>query len=81
MHVPDLRCSSAAGGDAKARPYAAVLVTLSKQEHIEWVRAANYWKTEHRRAAERALSVEAVFAFGRGGRSRVGRRAAQLSQL
>jgi len=40
-----------------ATPYAAVLVTLSKQEHIELVWAANYWKIEHRRAAERALSI------------------------
>ena len=62
MDVPDLRGSSAAGGEAKSTPYAEVLVTLSKQEHIELVWAANYWKMEHRRAAERALSIEAVYA-------------------
>jgi hypothetical protein len=61
MDVPDLRYSSAAGGEGKATPYAEVLVTLSKQEHIELVCAANYWKMEHRRAAERALSVAAVY--------------------
>jgi hypothetical protein len=61
MEVPDVRCSSAAGGDAKATPYAAVWVTLSKQEHIALVWAANYWKIEHRRAAERALSIAAVY--------------------
>ena len=61
MDVPDVRRSSTAGDKAKATPYAAVLVTLSKQEHIELVWAANYWKIEHRRAAERALSVEAGY--------------------
>jgi len=61
MEVPDLRWSSAAGGEAKSTPYAEVVVTLSKQEHIALVWAANYWKIEHRRAAERALSVEAVY--------------------
>jgi transposase len=62
MDVPDLRYSSAAGGEARATPYAEVLVTLSKQEHIALVWAANYWKIEHRRAAERALSIEAGYA-------------------
>jgi len=61
MDVPGVRCSSAAGGEARATPYGAVLVTLSKQEHIELVWAANYWKVEHRRAAERALSVVAGY--------------------
>ena len=61
MDVPDTRCSSRAGGEAKATPYAAVLVTLSKHEHIELVWAASYWKMEHRRAAERALSVVAGY--------------------
>jgi hypothetical protein len=62
MDVPDLRYSSTAGGEARATPYAEVLVTLSKQEHIALVCAANYWKIEHRRAAERALSIEAGYA-------------------
>ena len=61
MDVPDVRCSSAAGGEAKATLYAAVLVTLSKQEHIALVWAASYWKVEHRRAAERALSMAAGY--------------------
>ena len=61
MEVAELRCSSTAGGEAKSRPYADVLVTLSKQEHIALVCAANYWKMEHRRAAERALSIESVY--------------------
>jgi len=62
MDVPDLLvCSSTPGGEAKSRPYADVFVTLSKQEHIELVWAANYWKTEHRRAAERALGIEALY--------------------
>lgn len=61
MDVPELAYSSTAGGGAKTRPYAEVFVTLSKQEHVALVCAANYWKMEHRRAAERALSVEAVY--------------------
>jgi len=61
MDVPDVRRTSTAGDKGRATPYAAVLVTLSKQEHIELVWAANYWKVEHRRAAERALSVEAGY--------------------
>jgi transposase len=62
MDVAEVRCSSAGGGEAKATPYAAVLVTLSKQEHVALVCAANYWKIEHRRAAERALRIEAEYA-------------------
>jgi transposase len=61
MDVPDLRCWSAAGGEAESTPYAEVWVTLSKQEHIALVCAANYWKMEHRRAAERGLRIEAVY--------------------
>ena len=54
-------CSSTACGEAKSRPFADVFVTLSKQEHIELVWAAKYWKMEHGRAAERALSLEALY--------------------
>ena len=62
MDGPELLvCSSTPGGEAKSRPYAEVFVTLSKQEHIELVWAAKYWKMEHGRAAERALSVEALY--------------------
>ena len=62
MDVPDLLvCSSTPGGEARSRPYADAVITLSRQEHIELVWAANYWKSEHRRAAERALSIEAVY--------------------
>ena len=62
MDVPDLLvCSSTPGGEAKSRPYADVFVTLSKQEHIELVWAAKYWKMEHGRAAERALGIEALY--------------------
>jgi transposase len=61
MEVPDVRRSSTVGDKARATPYAAVWVTLSKQEHIELVWAASYWKIEHRRAAERALGVVAGY--------------------
>ena len=60
MDLPELACSSTGGGEAKAIPYADVFVALSKQEHMGLVCAANYWKMEHRRAAERALSIEAL---------------------
>ncbi|MBK6972827.1 MAG: hypothetical protein IPH26_07665 [Sterolibacteriaceae bacterium] len=49
-----LPCSSAARGEAKSTPFGDVFVTLSKQEHIELVWAAKYWKMEHGRAAARA---------------------------
>jgi len=61
MDVPDLRDSSATDGEAKATPFSEVSVTLSKQEHIALVCAANYWKVEHRRAAERTLTREAGY--------------------
>jgi transposase len=61
MDVPDRRCSSAGGGEGKSTPYGEVLVTLSKQEHIALVCAANYWKVEHRRAAARAARIEAGY--------------------
>ncbi len=61
MEVLELLCSSTASVGAKSGPYADVFVTLSKQEHIALVCAANYWKLEHRRAAERALSIEAGY--------------------
>jgi transposase len=61
VDVSDLRITGTVGGEAKATLYAKVLVTLSKQEHIELVWAANYWKVEHRRAAERTQSREAGY--------------------
>ena len=47
--------TSAASSDARAVPFATVYVTLTKQEHIELVMQANGWRTQHRRAVERAL--------------------------
>ena len=38
-----------------------MLVRLTKQEHIQLLWEANYWKAEHRQAAERALRVEAAY--------------------
>ncbi len=61
MDVTDGRRSSAGGGEAEATPYAQVSVTLSKQAHIALVCAANYWQTEHRRAAERARQIAAGY--------------------
>ena len=53
--------SSAAGGGTKPRLYAEMWVLLTKQEHMELVRAASYWKMEHGRAAERAVRIEARY--------------------
>jgi transposase len=39
---------------AQLVPFAAVYVTLTKQAHIELVMEANSWKSQHRRAVERA---------------------------
>ena len=47
--------TSAAGGGTKPRLYAEMWVLLTKQEHMELVRAASYWKMEHGRSAERAV--------------------------
>jgi transposase len=60
MDGPDRRFLTTSGEQAKSTPYGEVFVTLSKQEHIELLCAASYWRTEHRRAADRALSIEAV---------------------
>jgi transposase len=61
MSVPDLHGSNSVGGETKSTPYAEVFVSLSKQEHIELVWAAKYWKMEHQRAAQRALNIEALY--------------------
>ena len=46
--------ASPASSDAKAVPYAAVYVTLTKQEYLELLTKANSYKSLHRRAVERA---------------------------
>ena len=50
---------NAGEAEVEATPFSRVFVTLSRQEHIELVCAANSWKTLHRRAAERAVQIEA----------------------
>jgi transposase len=57
MDGPDRRLLNAGGVEVKATPFSQVFVTLSKQEHIELVCAANFWKAEHRRAADRAAQI------------------------
>ena len=59
--LADLSCSDRTLGEASSTPFDAVFVRLSKAEHIELVRAVNYWKTEHARAAERARRIEALY--------------------
>ena len=46
--------ASSAVSAAKPVPFATVYLTLTKQEHIQLVMQANSWKTQHRRALERA---------------------------
>jgi len=56
--LPD---SISSASDARATPFAQAFVTLSKQEHIELVMQANYWRAEHRRALERLAWREAQY--------------------
>jgi transposase len=44
---------SASVADAKRTPFSEEWVTLSKQEHIELVMQARYWKSQHERAVQR----------------------------
>ena len=46
--------ASLAVSAAQPVPFATVYVTLTKQEHIQLVMEANSWKSQHRRAVERA---------------------------
>jgi transposase len=83
MDGPDCRFLSTSGGEAKSTPYSDVFVTLSKQEHIELLCAANFWKAEHRRAADRAVRIKAVCEerMRRSGRRAEQREAALLGEL
>lgn len=45
---------SPAASEAKPVPYAAVYVTLTKQEHLQLLTQANSYRSLHRRAVERA---------------------------
>lgn len=45
--------ASASVADAKRTPFSRQWVTLSKQEHIELVMQARYWKSQHARAVQR----------------------------
>jgi transposase len=46
--------SSRSVSDGQAAPFATVLVTLTKQEHIQLVADANSWKSLHRKCVARA---------------------------
>ena len=52
--VPCPLDASPASSDARAVPYAAVYVTLTKQEHLELLTRANSYRSLHRRAVDRA---------------------------
>jgi transposase len=45
---------------AKQTPFAMVLVTLTKQEHIQLVSDARYWKSDHQRSLSRMQQIEAA---------------------
>jgi transposase len=47
---------------AAAVPFSAVFVTLTKQEHIQLKMDAHGWKTQHRKAVDRALWREERYA-------------------
>ena len=81
MDMAEPLCSSAAGGGTQPGLYAEMLVSLTKQEHMELVRAANYWKKAHRQAAERAVRIEAAYRERlRQGAQRAQEREAVLSR-
>ena len=70
-------------GEGKSTPFAEVVVRLCKQEHIELMWAAKYWKMEHGRAAERALNIEALYEerLRQAGQRAQEREAALLGEL
>lgn len=45
--------------DAKPTPFSQVLVTLTKEAHIQLVWRANYWQTQQQRAINRVQKLEA----------------------
>ena len=56
--APEMVVERPATSDVKLTPFAQVLVTLTKQDHIELVRQANDWKSEHQRAIARIKQLE-----------------------
>ena len=62
MNALVLHRANAAAGEGKVLPFAEVQVTLSKQEHVALVWAANYWKAQQGRTARRLHELEARYA-------------------
>lgn len=46
--------------DAKRTPFSQEWVTLSKQQHIELVMQARYWKSQHERAVQREQRLQSA---------------------
>ena len=55
---PDTAAASEAGVDALPAPFAQVLVTITKQQHIELRMAAQQWRGLHRKAVARCDQQE-----------------------
>lgn len=56
--APQLAETTPTTADTKVAPFAQAWVRLSKQEHIQLVWDANYWKTSHQRAVVRMQEME-----------------------
>lgn len=61
MNALVLHSANATAGEGKVLPFAEVQVTLSKQEHVALVWAANYWQAQHGQTARRLHELEARY--------------------
>lgn len=55
----DIICAGSSTSKGQPTPFAQVMVTLSKEEHIRLRTEANYWKSQHRQALARMTQREA----------------------
>jgi transposase len=57
--VAEISCEESAISQGKLTPFAQVMVTLSKEEHIRLRCEASFWKSQHQRALARVEELEA----------------------
>jgi transposase len=55
----DITCVASATSKGKLAPFAQVLVTLTKEEHIHLRWEANWWKSQHQQALTRIEQLKA----------------------
>ncbi len=55
----DITCVGSATSKGKLTPFAQVLVTLTKEEHIQLRSEAHYWKSQHQQAIARMEQLKA----------------------